>query len=50
MALDKKSRGGQVNFILPTRLGHVERVENVPAGAVRAAIEMSGPEYSGIIV
>ena len=48
MALDKKSRGGRVNFILPTHLGHVERVENVPAAAVQAAINQSGPEYSGV--
>jgi len=38
MALDKKSRSGQVNFILPTRLGHVERVDNVAAAAVRTAV------------
>jgi 3-dehydroquinate synthase len=38
MALDKKSRGASVNFILPTRLGEVKRVENVAAEAVRDAI------------
>ena len=38
MALDKKSRGASVNFILPTRLGEVMRVENVEIAAVRDAI------------
>jgi 3-dehydroquinate synthase len=39
MALDKKSRGNQVNFILPTRLGEVETFPNIPADAVKLAIE-----------
>lgn len=39
MLLDKKSRDGRVNFLLPMRLGHVERVENVPAHAVETALE-----------
>jgi 3-dehydroquinate synthase len=39
MALDKKSRGNQVNFILPTQMGHVETFKNIPAAAVRTAIE-----------
>jgi 3-dehydroquinate synthase len=30
MQLDKKTLGGQLRFILPTRLGHVELVKNVP--------------------
>ncbi len=38
MSLDKKARGNNINFILPTRIGHVERVENVPPEAVRAAL------------
>lgn len=38
MTLDKKTRAGQVNFILPTRLGHVERVDNIAADVVRAAL------------
>ena len=38
MALDKKARGGSINFILPTRLGDVQRVENVSADMVRAAL------------
>ena len=37
MTLDKKARGNSVNFILPSRLGSVERVDNVPAAAVEAA-------------
>jgi len=39
MLLDKKSRDGKVNFLLPTRLGNVEKVEGVPPGAVQAALE-----------
>ena len=38
MTLDKKTRGSSVNFILPDKLGHVRRVENVGADAVRAAL------------
>jgi 3-dehydroquinate synthase len=38
MALDKKNRGNSVNFILPTRIGDVARVENVNSDAVREAI------------
>jgi 3-dehydroquinate synthase len=41
MLLDKKSRAGSINFILPTRIGAVERVDNVPADAVRAALKGS---------
>jgi 3-dehydroquinate synthase len=40
MALDKKSRGASLNFILPTRLGHVERFNDVPVDAVRAALNL----------
>ena len=39
MLLDKKSRDGKVNFLLPTKLGHIEKVEGVPPGAVEAALE-----------
>jgi len=39
MLLDKKSRDGKVNFLLPTKLGTVEKVEGVPPGAVQAALE-----------
>ena len=41
MALDKKSRGAAINFILPTRLGHVERFADVSGDAVRRALENS---------
>jgi 3-dehydroquinate synthase len=40
MALDKKSRGASLNFILPTRLGHVERFTDVPHEAVREALQL----------
>jgi 3-dehydroquinate synthase len=38
MTLDKKSRGDKVNFVLPTRLGEVRRVEDVSPEDVRAAL------------
>ncbi|RYG67522.1 3-dehydroquinate synthase [bacterium] len=38
MALDKKNRGNSVNFILPTRIGDMKRIENVGADLVREAI------------
>jgi 3-dehydroquinate synthase len=38
MARDKKAAGGQLRFVLPTRLGHVELVGNVPEADVRAAL------------
>lgn len=38
MALDKKSRGKTLNFILPTRLGHVETFADVPFDAVKQAL------------
>jgi len=38
MTLDKKARGNQINFILPTAIGDVTRVDNVPAAVVRAAL------------
>ncbi|PQV62542.1 3-dehydroquinate synthase [Abditibacterium utsteinense] len=38
MALDKKNRGASVNFILPTRMGEVKRVENVKKAIVRDAV------------
>jgi 3-dehydroquinate synthase len=41
MALDKKSRGKALNFILPTRLGHVEKFADVPHDAVRAALQVA---------
>ncbi len=38
MRLDKKSVGVRLRFVLPDRLGHVELVENVAEGDVRAAL------------
>lgn len=38
MTLDKKSRGNKVNFVLPTRLGEVRRVEDISPEDVRAAL------------
>jgi 3-dehydroquinate synthase len=38
MRLDKKTLGGTVRFVLPTRIGHVELVETVPAADVRAVL------------
>jgi 3-dehydroquinate synthase len=38
MTLDKKTRGSSINFILPTRLGDVQRVENVSADQIREAL------------
>lgn len=39
MRLDKKAVGGQLRFVLPTRLGHVETVPDVPESEVRAVLE-----------
>jgi 3-dehydroquinate synthase len=41
MALDKKARGGSINFVLPTRIGNVERAANVPSEAVRGLMDLS---------
>lgn len=41
MALDKKSRGDKLNFILPTRLGHVEKFADVPREAVTEALKLT---------
>ncbi|MEO8495310.1 MAG: 3-dehydroquinate synthase [Planctomycetota bacterium] len=38
MQKDKKTEHGQLRFVLPTRLGHVELVSGVPADLVRAAL------------
>ena len=35
MMLDKKSRGGKLRLVLPTRLGHVELVDDVSETSVR---------------
>lgn len=42
MALDKKNRGASVNFMLPSRLGEMVKIENVSEAAVRKAAVMSG--------
>jgi 3-dehydroquinate synthase len=39
MQLDKKTVGGKLRFVLPTRMGHVELVSNVPAEEVVAVID-----------
>ncbi len=39
MRLDKKTVAGRLRFVLPTRLGHVELVDNVPEAAVRFALK-----------
>jgi 3-dehydroquinate synthase len=39
MRLDKKSSGGRLRFVLPTRLGHVELVDDVADAEVEAVIE-----------
>jgi len=42
MQLDKKSVGGQLRFVLPTRIGHVETVADVPVGLVRETLAEQG--------
>jgi 3-dehydroquinate synthase len=44
MLRDKKTRSGKLNFILPTKLGHVERVEGVSPTAVQHVLEMMRDE------
>ena len=39
MKLDKKTTGGKLRFILPTRLGHVELFNDVPEKEVRAVLD-----------
>jgi 3-dehydroquinate synthase len=39
MLLDKKTRGGKLNFQLPTKLGHIEKVEGVSPDTVRFVLE-----------
>jgi len=36
---DKKTRNGKVHFVLPTEIGKVEVVNDVPEEVVRAAVE-----------
>jgi 3-dehydroquinate synthase len=38
MARDKKAVGGELRFVLPDRIGHVELVEGVPTPLVRRAL------------
>jgi 3-dehydroquinate synthase len=38
MQLDKKSVGGTIRFVLPTRIGRVELVDTVPIADVRAVL------------
>ena len=44
MRLDKKNVGGKLRFVLPTRMGHVELVRDVPETTVR---ELLGEQLSG---
>jgi 3-dehydroquinate synthase len=39
MRLDKKTVGGKLRFVLPTRLGHVEVIKDVPEADVLAVLE-----------
>lgn len=39
MRLDKKTVGGQLRFVLPSRLGHVELVDGVPEAEVLRALD-----------
>jgi 3-dehydroquinate synthase len=38
MSHDKKSEHGHLRFVLPTRLGHVELVRDVPPSAVEQVL------------
>ncbi|MBI3865061.1 MAG: 3-dehydroquinate synthase [Planctomycetia bacterium] len=39
MRLDKKTLGGRLRFVLPTKIGHVELVSDVPEADVRAVLD-----------
>ena len=39
MRLDKKTEAGQLRFVLPTRMGHVELVDGVAESVVQAILE-----------
>ena len=43
MRLDKKTVGGQLRFILPTKMGHVTTFTNVPESDVTAVVD----EFAG---
>jgi 3-dehydroquinate synthase len=38
MQLDKKTVGGTIRFVLPSRIGHVELVDTVPVDEVRTVL------------
>ncbi len=42
MKLDKKTVSGKLRFVLPTRMGHVELVEDVPEELVRETLVEGG--------
>ena len=42
MRLDKKTIGGKLRFVLPTRMGHVELVSNVDESLVREVLRDGG--------
>ena len=42
MRLDKKTVGGQLRFILPTKMGHVETVRDVPVSEVESFLSEQG--------
>ncbi|HUQ73065.1 MAG TPA: 3-dehydroquinate synthase, partial [Planctomycetaceae bacterium] len=42
MRLDKKAIAGQLRFVLPTRLGHVETIAQIPETDVRAVLAAIG--------
>ncbi len=42
MRLDKKTVGGKLRFVLPTRMGHVELVSNVDESLVREVLRDGG--------
>lgn len=47
MARDKKSVGGRLRFVLPSRLGHVELVDGVPEQLVRQVLTPPPPPSLG---
>jgi len=47
MARDKKAIGGRLRFVLPSRLGHVELVDDVPEQLVRQVLAPSAAPSHG---